>query len=1141
MKKKIFFSVLILGLMFIGQNALAESNICPFDREMSLGSEDSAVKELQSFLALDKQVYSGPSTGYFGPATQKGVKNFQEKAGLLANGKVDLATATVLCQIYLSYKASEPINSDNTLESNSSCFISSESLELGDSSSEVSKLQKWLTDGGFYPEKKFTGYYGSLTAKAVKRFQKSQGIIQTGIVGPKTKAVICGEGASLSSTGDETDITLSGLKVDPEQIDVGTSVNILVQEKNISNNIAGKHTTSLYINEKEVSSNSVKSLNAGEDNLSINYNWKCTQKGIYVFKIFVDSDNELVEINKFNNVLVFPVNCGGVTKDLKYSCSSETSTCEIDASGSMTLSECTSSCQIGDKSLPDLVVSDFSPNAIKINETLPLVITEKNDGNSKAERHGYNIIVGFGGEEKPTPAVFNDIEAKATQEAKGNWTCTVAGVYTFTIDLDPNNDIKESNEANNKKVFKVECSDVNGNVPKDEEKKEEKKEKEKTGSGGTGLPDLVMTLDPTKMDSGKNNIKFSIKNNSTKDITSKFYFQVELLDANDKIVKSYDPMEVPGFGAGKEFSDVLFKDGANCDTNAPFKIRATIDSTKIVNEKLENNNSAESTCGAVKSPAGGASGGGNEARDKDAPPCSSGEATLEVKSATAQIAKDLASGKELTNNYIISYEIVNNNSTRAEGVKIEFWNGSNIVKSQSIANISGCNSKNPASYESSLIYTCQGEEKNINMKVKYNGNKSITKDITIGCSKEGTAIGIPYCEIDKAVNSAGEVRISTGDNIMFTLKVTGANVDPALITGWTGAVADTDKTKAYKSFNGFPVGRYSVSGVYVTVKNGTELAKISCQDITVIIGNNTTNLGKVPNFSTNTQCITNLDLNSSMTGTNNFCFTNYIQDLNSKCESIKYSWETASSLKITDKNVKTFCIDKSLVSKWPTGTSDALKSTISCDYGGQKYSQSVICKINAYTTGSGSSAGSLVASCSGSPKSVNKGTTVEFTSSVSKSGFSSGKCNMLKYFWNGSSSDYGSGGYKTSYSTTGTKTMSLRVECSDDSSKYATASCSVDITDSGSSGGGYNPVPADPIKSGTFGATCKCDSTGCNAIISGSNPDYNAYTCTWTINGVVKSLTSSCKGYSTSNPTSGSVKVVEDSTGKSVNTTCSIN
>jgi len=145
MKRKfVIFSFVFLSFLLIGKGVLAES-ICPFDREMNLGDENSAVKELQQFLSLDKSVYSGPITGYFGNVTLKALKIFQEKAGLLANGKVDLATATVLCQVYLSYKASEPINNDNNLEADSSCFLTSESLEVGQSngaSEEILKLQK---------------------------------------------------------------------------------------------------------------------------------------------------------------------------------------------------------------------------------------------------------------------------------------------------------------------------------------------------------------------------------------------------------------------------------------------------------------------------------------------------------------------------------------------------------------------------------------------------------------------------------------------------------------------------------------------------------------------------------------------------------------------------------------------------------------------------------------------------------------------------------------------------------------------------------------------------------------------------------------------------------------------------------------
>ncbi|HYF12876.1 MAG TPA: peptidoglycan-binding domain-containing protein [Candidatus Paceibacterota bacterium] len=54
---------------------------------------------------------------------------------------------------------------------------------------EVSKLQKLLArDSKIYPEGTVSGYFGPKTANAVKKWQKSKGISQTGVVGPLTRA-----------------------------------------------------------------------------------------------------------------------------------------------------------------------------------------------------------------------------------------------------------------------------------------------------------------------------------------------------------------------------------------------------------------------------------------------------------------------------------------------------------------------------------------------------------------------------------------------------------------------------------------------------------------------------------------------------------------------------------------------------------------------------------------------------------------------------------------------------------------------------------------------------------------------------------------------------------------------------------------
>jgi peptidoglycan hydrolase-like protein with peptidoglycan-binding domain len=67
------------------------------------------------------------------------------------------------------------------------CFT--KDLSKGMKDAEVTTLQQVLkTDSSIYPEGLVTGYFGSLTEAAVKKFQAKYGITQTGTVGPVTRA-----------------------------------------------------------------------------------------------------------------------------------------------------------------------------------------------------------------------------------------------------------------------------------------------------------------------------------------------------------------------------------------------------------------------------------------------------------------------------------------------------------------------------------------------------------------------------------------------------------------------------------------------------------------------------------------------------------------------------------------------------------------------------------------------------------------------------------------------------------------------------------------------------------------------------------------------------------------------------------------
>ncbi|MBW3584310.1 MAG: peptidoglycan-binding protein [Cyanobacteria bacterium 0813] len=75
-------------------------------------------------------------------------------------------------------------------------------IKKGDSGPEVAQLQKTLQAAGYFGGKA-TGFYGSLTRAAVKKFQADNNLKVDGIVGPKTLSALKGKpgGASIEAAG----------------------------------------------------------------------------------------------------------------------------------------------------------------------------------------------------------------------------------------------------------------------------------------------------------------------------------------------------------------------------------------------------------------------------------------------------------------------------------------------------------------------------------------------------------------------------------------------------------------------------------------------------------------------------------------------------------------------------------------------------------------------------------------------------------------------------------------------------------------------------------------------------------------------------------------------------------------------------
>ena len=139
------------------------------------GSRGSAVTQLQQLLK-DKGYLKGSVDGIFGNDTYSAVRSFQQAAGIAVDGIVGSRTWEAL------QSGSAP-SGGSTGGSTSSSSL----LKVGSRGSAVSNLQQRLKDLGYQPGK-VDGIFGSGTEKAVKAFQKDNGLTADGIAGAKTFA-----------------------------------------------------------------------------------------------------------------------------------------------------------------------------------------------------------------------------------------------------------------------------------------------------------------------------------------------------------------------------------------------------------------------------------------------------------------------------------------------------------------------------------------------------------------------------------------------------------------------------------------------------------------------------------------------------------------------------------------------------------------------------------------------------------------------------------------------------------------------------------------------------------------------------------------------------------------------------------------
>ena len=157
-----------------------------FDTELSLGDSGSEVFELQYLLSLigayEREIPIISIDGDFGPSTEEAVKAFQRNYGINETGIVTYPTWDLLYRTYIGILESLPSGyfGGETLP------YPGEVLRIGSSGEYVTALQEYLnTISDTYtqiPKITVDGSFGPATENAIRAFQRTFGLAESGIV-----------------------------------------------------------------------------------------------------------------------------------------------------------------------------------------------------------------------------------------------------------------------------------------------------------------------------------------------------------------------------------------------------------------------------------------------------------------------------------------------------------------------------------------------------------------------------------------------------------------------------------------------------------------------------------------------------------------------------------------------------------------------------------------------------------------------------------------------------------------------------------------------------------------------------------------------------------------------------------------------
>ncbi|MCD8509138.1 MAG: peptidoglycan-binding protein [Bacillus sp. (in: Bacteria)] len=204
--------------VFLAAPSTAEASFG--QRNLSFGMTHGDVVVLQEQLKELGYFKHHTATGYFGQITRQAVQDFQRAHRLTPDGIVGPKTFDALrkagtppansssnnnkqssTSTQVTNTASKPQSQTTSSNQALQQLATNQTLRVGSRGSEVEKLQQYLMRAGFFDFHTATGYYGTITEEAVRRFQRSRGLAVDGIAGRQTLAAVNKE---ISVTGSST-------------------------------------------------------------------------------------------------------------------------------------------------------------------------------------------------------------------------------------------------------------------------------------------------------------------------------------------------------------------------------------------------------------------------------------------------------------------------------------------------------------------------------------------------------------------------------------------------------------------------------------------------------------------------------------------------------------------------------------------------------------------------------------------------------------------------------------------------------------------------------------------------------------------------------------------------------------------------